>query len=464
MRSKAMTFSGVVLATFFIASCNKETEVPDETQGMNPEYFAGGTTTVFAAGTDAYTFPLANLSATNTTLHFEADGMFGQQFVTYGAPLFGGVGPVFNQNSCESCHIRNGRSQPMTSSDDTQSGLLLRLSVAGAGPHGEPLAVPAFGTQLQTKAIFGVIPEGKLMLSYMQEMITFGDGSEATLSKPLFSIVDEYTTLPAEVLTSARNAPPVFGLGLLAAIAEENILAREDINDSDGDGTSGKANWVWNPVTQQTELGRFGWKCGNSSAALQTAIAFNQDMGVTSAGYFPIESANEQSNCTTGFGNEPDITAEDVELTSFYFKTLAVPAPRNLENQMVKDGKEFFHEAGCASCHTPQQQTGSNELAELSNQTIYPYTDLLLHDMGEGLADNRPEFLADGNEWRTTPLWGIGLTQIVNPEARFLHDGRASTLEEAILWHGGEASAARDYYRSLSAGDREKLIRFLEAL
>lgn len=443
-------------------SCGKDDD--DTLPYAETELMPGGEGTISSSGPDAYTFPLSNLSGDNITRHFEADAAFEQSFVTFPSTQAAGVGPLFNQNSCASCHIRNGRSQPPSSFTDANSGLLMRLSMPGAGAHGEPLPVDGFGGQLQTKSIFGVSPEGKLELNYIEQIVAFLDGTQVSLRNPQYQIVQTYQPMPAGVLTSPRNAPPVFGLGLLEAIPESDILALADEHDSDGDGISGKPNYAWDIASQQMKLGRFGWKAANPTLAQQTADAFHQDMGVTSAFYFPLEHCEGQSNCSTGIGNEPDITREFAELTAFYSQSLGVPAPRNFSKADVQAGRRLFLDIGCAGCHVPKYTTGAHATSELAAQTIYPYSDMLLHDMGEGLADHRPDFLANGLEWRTPPLWGIGLTQIVNSKATFLHDGRARTLTEAILWHGGEGEAAKEKFRKLSQTEREQVLRFLESL
>ena len=443
-----------------LASCKKETVEPD----FSDDYKAGGATTIHSAGPDAYTFPLANIDGAGLARHTEADALFEQQFVTAPAIRFGGLGPLFNQNACQSCHIRNGRSQPPVSPSDQASGLLIRLSVPGAGEHGGPAPVPGFGGQFQPKAIFGGVPEGKLAWTEMQQIVQFLDGGTATLTRAEYRIEEPYQPLPQGILYSPRNAPPVFGLGLLEAVPEEDILALADENDADGDGISGKPNRVWDVAAGRTALGRFGWKAGSPTLDQQTAEAFSQDMGISSVFYFPQESCTGQSNCTGGIGDEPDIARETVETTAFYAMSLAPPAPRNLEDPQVQRGKMLFLDAGCNNCHVPTLTTGNHPLSALSYQTIHPYTDLLLHDIGEDLADNRPDFEAGGREWRTAPLWGVGLAQVVNPNARFLHDGRAATLEEAVLWHGGEAEESREHFRKLPAEERAALLAFLKAL
>ena len=460
MRSYKLLFPGFLAAVIVMTGCNSDDPVTPE---MPPEVLAGGETTIFSAGPDAFTFPLANLSEAGVEKHFISDGMFGQHFVSAPAIQFGGIGPLFNQNSCEGCHVRNGRGAVPAYDGDLSSALLLRLSIPGVGDNGGIIPAPGFGGQLQNKAIFGVQPEGQMSRSELEEIVSFLDGSRVSLRKPTYTISDPYIPLPPNILISPRVAPPVHGLGLIEAIPEADILAHADEQDADGDGISGKPNWVWDAAAQTTALGRFGWKAEQPTARLQAADAAHNDMGLTSS-YFPDEHCQGQSNCKEGLQEEYDANDEEVELFTFYFQTLAVPAQRDPLDPEVMRGRELFNTAECASCHVPGFQTGAHPISELAYQDIYPYTDLLLHDMGEGLADNRPTFNASGQEWRTPPLWGIGLTQVVNPKATFLHDGRAATLEEAILWHGGEAEGARESFRTMVESDRDALIAFLSSL
>lgn len=450
-----------LLLVFFISSCSKDDAII--TPEIPESVMAGGETTIFSSGPDAFTFPLANLGAAGLADHFLADGAFGQQFVTAPASQFGGIGPLFNQNSCEGCHIRNGRGNIPQFDNDPNSGLLLRISVPGIGSNGGVLPVPGFGGQLQNKAIFGTRAEGKLSKSEIAQLVTYLDGLNTTLTKPTYNITDPYQPLPPYVLISPRIAPPVHGLGLLEAISEMDIFALADEDDANNDGISGKPNMVWDILANTTKLGRFGWKAEQPTAGQQAADAAHNDMGLTNF-YFPTEHCNGQPNCIDGLQTSLDIDDETTNLLAFYFQTLAVPAQRNYDKPAVIRGKKLFTSLNCGSCHTPKHITGSHKISELSFQTIYPYTDLLLHDMGEGLDDNRPSFQANGREWRTPPLWGIGLTQVVNSKATFLHDGRAKTLEEAILWHGGEAEQSVNDFKSLTETERTDLIEFLKSL
>ena len=450
----------VCLTVVLLIACNED----DPVVPIQPEsVLAGGETTIFSTGPDAFTFPLANLDEAGLSRHFIADGIFGQQFVSAPASQFGGIGPLFNQNSCESCHLRNGRGIVPQYDGDPNSGLLLRLSVPGAGAHGSIIPVPGFGGQLQNKAIFNVAVEGKLGKSEITQLVQYLDGTTIELVRPVYTILDPYMTLPGEVMISPRLAPPVHGLGLLEAMTDDDILSLADEHDADGDGISGKPNMVWDVLAQDTRIGRFGWKAEQPTGGQQAADAAHNDMGLTSF-YFPAEHCDGQDNCADGLQTGYDADDEMTKLFAYYFQTLAVPAQRDVDLPAVKKGRQLFETIQCASCHTPKHITGTHEIAALSGQTIFPYTDLLLHDMGEGLADHRPTYMADGMEWRTSPLWGIGLTQVINPKATFLHDGRAKNLEEAILWHGGEAEHSKEEFRTLNKQDRDALIAFLMSL
>lgn len=448
------------LAILLLSGCQKD----DELIPYSPESVqSGGETTIFSSGPDAFTFPLANLDQAGIEKHFLADGAFGQQFVSAPAIKFGGIGPLFNQNSCEGCHTRNGRGKIPQFEGDPSSGLILRLSIEGVGPNGGIVPVPDFGDQLQNKSIFGTTSEGKLSKTEMTQLVQFVDGLSINLTKPTYTIREPYTALPDGVLISPRVAPPLHGLGLLEAISEFDILALADEADANGDGISGKPNFVWDVLKQTMKLGRFGWKAEMPTAEQQAAGAAHSDMGLTNF-YFSDEHCIGQSNCQDGLQESKDVDDETIKLFTFYFQTLAVPAKRNADDPQIIKGRQIFTQANCNSCHTPKHITGTHEISPLSNQTIFPFTDLLLHDMGEGLADKRSAFSANGQEWRTPPLWGIGLTQVVNPKATFLHDGRAISLEEAILWHGGEAEASKEIFRTLNKMDREALIAFLKSL
>jgi CxxC motif-containing protein (DUF1111 family) len=337
----------------------------------------------------------------------------------------------------------------------------MRVSL-GQDAGGIPISVPGYGVQIQDRAVFGVTPEARVEVQYREIAGSFPDGESYNLRAPTYSLADLYTPLPAGVHYSPRIARPVFGLGLLEAVSEEYLLTLAARQAAGGE-VSGRANYVWDVAGGTFRIGRFGWKANEPSVFQQSADAYQQDMGITS----PLRPAdnNLEHPGADGLADDPEIDAEELEAVTFYVQTLGVPAARGVGDPAIEHGRQLFQRTGCAQCHVPALETGRLPgLPEVSDQPIFPYTDLLLHDMGEELADGRPDFLADGREWRTPPLWGIGLTQLVNQHTFFLHDGRARNLVEAILWHGGEAEASRERFKHLSAAERQRLIVFLESL
>jgi CxxC motif-containing protein (DUF1111 family) len=333
---------------------------------------------------------------------------------------------------------------------------------------------PTYGGQLQDLAINGLAGEGRMVINYRETTVTLADGFQVQLRKPDYSITElSYGPLHPQTLLSPRIAPPMIGLGLLEALPATAIEALSDPEDRNNDGISGRPNRVWNSFTQQQELGRFGWKAGNPTLIQQAVGAFNGDMGISTP-FAPSASGDctaqqldclKQPNGNTPQQDNAEASEEMVKLVEFYSRNLAPPARPDAARPQVLKGKAVFHQSGCAACHQPSFTTANRaDMPEQSAQLIWPYSDLLLHDMGEGLADNRPEFLASGSEWRTPPLWGIGLTQTVNGHTYFLHDGRARNLLEAIVWHGGEAQASRDHVINLPTAERATLLTFLESL
>ncbi len=421
---------------------------------------SGGAMTVFDATSAAFETPAPNLSGESFDRHMAGDFQFGATFVTAPAPVHAGLGPVFNNTSCERCHVGDGRGRPPSPGEAFVS-LLIRTSVAGMDERGGPVPAPGIGLQLQLRAIVGFPPEGSAAVAYEEVPGQFSDGTPYSLRRPTFALQGGSVSLPAGLLASPRIAPPVFGLGLLEAVGEATIVSSADPEDADGDGISGRPNRVWDPTAGAAAIGRFGWKANNASLLAQTAFAYNADMGVTSS-FLPAEPCEGLPGCEP---HAPDVSDEVVALAQHYVRTLGVPARRGLDDPVARRGETVFRESGCAGCHLPELRTGTlSGVPEASGQTIRPYTDLLLHDMGPGLSDDRPDFQASGREWRTPPLWGIGLTAVVNGHTNFLHDGRARDLMEAILWHDGEAAGARSRVLDLAPADREALLTFLRSL
>lgn len=472
----------VILATLcLVAACTDQPEVsspasaPDSpTDAASPlelsvsgvpdgahSALSGGATTVFDVSAEAFSQAAPNLAGKAIDKHERGDEGFEDAFEADPTAEHAGLGPVFDNVSCEACHEGDGRGRPPYSGESFNS-MLFRSSVDGPGPNGGPNPVPGFGGQLQMRAIPGYSPEIQAAISYVETQGVFTDGTPFTLQVPTYTLGGMYQALPAGVLVSPRVAPAVFGLGLLEAVPDGDLKALADPNDRNHDGISGRINYVWDQTRGRSAIGRFGWKSNQPNLFQQTAGAYNGDMGVTSR-LFPAESCEgEFTGCER---HAPEVDNATVGDVAFYTQTLGVPARRNLDDPQAVQGEELFHAAGCAGCHVATLKTGTlTGVQAASHQVIHPYTDLLVHDMGPGLADNRPDFQASGSEWRTAPLWGIGLVQTVNGHTNLLHDGRARNLLEAVLWHGGEAQASRDAVLRFTAEERAALAKFVESL
>jgi CxxC motif-containing protein (DUF1111 family) len=466
-----------VLSLLLAVACTDETEVtdpgsskdvaPNPTSDTELDFgsrdfnsarsaLSGGATTVFDAGPDAFSLPAPNLSQTDLAIHEVGDVNFEVEF-----DPAKGLGPVFDNVSCEACHEGDGRGRPPAGGEQFAS-FLFRGSVRGFGAHGGPNPIPGFGTQIQLRAIPGLTPEASASIAYTDSTGTFADGSQFTLRVPHYTLIGGYAALPSGFLFSPRSAPAVFGLGLLEAVSVGDVFAMADPRDRNRDGVSGRANLVWDAVNQRLALGRFGWKANTPNLLQQAAGAYNGDMGITST-IFPAESCEGQyAECAT---HAVEIDPQLVRAVAFYTRTLGVPARRDLDSPTAKQGERLFYAAGCNGCHVPTLRTAVLAgVPAVSNQVIHPYTDLLVHDMGPGLADGRRDFLASGSEWRTAPLWGIGLLETVNDHTNLLHDGRARGFLEAILWHGGEATRAQERVKRMSAQERDALVAFLQSL
>lgn len=515
----------VAFCLLFAASC-VGAELPPKpvlpTAHVEPR--AGGFTTIFKAGPDAYSFSARNLSRQQSiefakgTPYFNEDWAPPDADTTDGERV--GLGPLSNDASCLGCHVRHGRGVPPTATivgtldpsgagpDTTLGttpvptsvppsstttvpqaladaagpprieedstivpgrGFLLKLTAPGTGEHGEPLGDPMYGSQFQPDGSSGVPGEGAFDVTYRVRDGEYGDGTRYQLLDPSYSVRDlNYGPLDPATTLAPRLAPPTFGVGLLEAIPADQIIAGADPADTDGDGVTGRANLVWDPISQQLALGRFGWKASQPSTLGQTTAALVNDMGVTSAQMPTGPCSPAQILCLDveqRTAAAPEADDEAVSLLTFYTRTLAVPAARDTESIDVKWGAYLFDDFGCASCHRSTWVTGPDEVQGLAGQTIHPYTDLLVHDMGADLADGRREFAASGRDFRTPPLWGIGLTdRVAAGQGRYLHDGRARTLAEAVLWHGGEGYRARERFRLATAEERAALIRFLQSI
>ncbi len=444
----------------------------------------GGAATVRAmTNADAFSQPSGNISFEDQ-LHFRVgNGLFRKLWVSSPSSTLAsdGLGPLYNARSCQRCHIKDGRGHPPENADDNAISMFLRVSIPGPSEAAiaeikdyiAALPDPTYGTQMQDFAVQGHPSEYRLGITYEEEVVTLADGTTVSLRHPNYDATDlGYGPLHPDAMLSPRVAPQMIGLGLLEAIPAADILKGADPDDFDGDGISGRPNVVWSVEFDRPMLGRFGLKAGSPTIMEQSAAAFAGDIGISSP-LFPAgagECTAVQNLCQTAIHGDNDervteIDAEGMDLVAFYSRNLAVPARRGADDPQVLRGKEIFYTTGCTACHTPSFVTHRlRNQPEQSFQLIWPYTDMLLHDMGPNLADNRPEARATGQEWRTPPLWGIGLTEQVSGHTYFLHDGRARSLLEAILWHGGEAQSQRDTVVDMTTADRDALIAFLESL
>lgn len=437
------------------------------------EVLSGGETTVFDTTGSAFALSARNLSFERRAAFFTGNSFFNDLWVQAPASTTArdGLGPLFNAKSCSGCHLKDGRGRPPEAPGERVVSVLLRLSVPGEDAQGAPLPDPVYGGQLQPNALPDVPPEGEVTVAWEEVPGAYADGEPYSLRRPTWSIEDlAYGPLSDDVLVGPRVAPQMIGLGLLAAIPDAELLALADPGDADGDGISGRPNEVWSATAGATVLGRFGWKANQPDLDHQTAGALLGDLGLTSALHPDQDCTEAEPDCRAAYDEGAEagtVEADDlvVDRIVYYSHLLAVPARRDVDAPDVLRGREAFDDLGCAACHVRTMATG--ELAdypELSHQPIRPYTDLLLHDLGPDLADGRPDFLADGAEWRTPPLWGLGLLPTVNDHDRMLHDGRARGFAEAILWHGGEAEPSREAFRELDARGRADLLAFLGSL
>ena len=475
MPSLPLRLSALLLA-LGLSACD---DVPRFTEAEPGEARSGGSATVRKTDQNAFSLPSANLPPSRRVDFSVGNSFFRNPWVIAPSTTTArdGLGPLFNTNACQNCHIKDGRGHPPTPDAQNAVSMLVRLSIPDTPAYAkviEQLGVvpePVYGGQLQDMSVPGVVPEGKVRVDYTPVPVRFKDGTEVELRKPTLQITQlGYGPMHPDTRFSARVAPPMIGLGLLEAIPDEAILANAESQAKAKNGIAGRPNRVWDDAQQKTVLGRFGWKAGQPNLNQQNVHAFSGDMGLTTR-LRPVDDCTDaQTACKqapngNGAEGEPEVSDNILRLVLFYSRNLAVPARRDVSAPEVLAGKTLFFQAGCQSCHTPKYTTAANAAEpELANQVIRPYSDLLLHDMGDGLADHRSEFQASGRDWRTPPLWGIGLTQAVSGHTRFLHDGRARNLLEAVLWHGGEATAAQQQVLSFNAEQRAALLAFLNSL
>lgn len=458
---------------------------------------SGGALTVADASEAAYLQPAPVLAGDALKQFTEGHRLFNTRWAFYWfEDGMWGRGPTSNADSCVACHRGNGRGSPDAPTvtkvqrihecsappqgpkrdsspqhlcrriEGAPLSLVVRVSLPGSTDSGAPNPHPHYGEQLQTFGVPRLLPaEAAVHVDWIERSAVLADGEEVRLRAPRLRIEDlAFGPLGPDVMTSVRMAPPLIGMGLLDAVPDQTILqlaAREPL-----DGISGKPNLAWDMAARRPAPGRFGLKANHPTLRQQIAAAFFADLGLSTE-LFPEQNCPPvQKTCKEMlFAGNPEITTQRLNAMEAYLRTLAVPARRNVDDPQVLRGAELFDSARCAVCHVPELRTGDFPAAPLlANQLIRPYTDLLLHDMGEELADQRPDYQAGGREWRTPPLWGLGLSQTVNGNSALLHDGRARNPVEAIMWHGGEATVSREAFRTMAKTDREALLAFLASL
>jgi CxxC motif-containing protein (DUF1111 family) len=429
----------------------------------------GDTTNTLLFGSNVFLPAADNISQDHLLMFSTGNAFFNQAWTEPPSSNTSrdGLGPLFNARSCSACHFKDGRGRPPIDGELEFTSMLLRIGTGELGPDGIPLPDPTYGDQLQPSGAGDVPGEGVPRVSYTNIAGSYADGTPYELASPTYAIeAPSHGPFVSDLKISPRVAPVMIGMGLLEAIPDSRLEELADPEDADRDGISGRINRVWSVAAGALTVGRFGWKAEQPSVRQQAAGAFIGDLGITSSVFPQQECTEAEVECRSALGGgDPEISDRLFERVVRYSELLAVPARARFADDDILRGKAHFAELGCGGCHTPSHRTSADaELEEVRDQRIWPYTDLLLHDMGDALSDQRPSYAAAGNEWRTPPLWGLGHYEVVNGHERLMHDGRARGVAEAILWHGGEAEDAKQLFVELSEASRLDLIAFVESL
>ncbi len=466
-----------LLSALILCSCEEDgidvlnVEVPD---GYS---LSAGTSTIFLNSSYAFDTEADWVTGNNLTRFIRGDRLYDDVRTSTNANG-GGLGPVYAGYSCGSCHRNAGRTRPAIWSDGGSgaygfSAMLVYVSRKNGAFFKD------YGRVLHDQAIYGVKPEGKLKASFEYQTFAFPDGEPYELCYPKYEITEWYadSIAPEDLMCTVRIPLRHVGMGQMMALDPNEIEALARRSNYPEYGISGRCNYIVERGVRQ--LGLSGNKAQH--ADLTVELGFSSDMGVTNSRY-PEEICEGQIQMNQGsmMGlsyDQLDISTEDMENVDLYMQALGVPARRDVNDPEVKRGEEMFYQAKCHLCHVTTLHTrprgsvllNGTDLPWLGNQTVHPYSDFLLHDMGSeimgvGLNDNYVSGLARGNEWRTTPLWGIGLQEKVNGHTYFLHDGRARNFIEAIMWHGGEGEASKNLFKNMPKSDRDALVRFLQSL
>ncbi|MEH6344000.1 MAG: di-heme oxidoredictase family protein [Bermanella sp.] len=452
------------------------------------EWLPGGQTTVTPSNRISFDFPAANLPADQKTQFHAGKALAQQPWVK--APTItlsrDGLGPLYNARTCLACHVNGGKGDIPTDPNIPVFSSLIKLSLPGQDKQHGVIAHPVYGEQIQGQSTSlahqlrhlpsakslakNVEPEAYVHIKWQQKTFNYPDQTKIILKSPtpIFKNLG-YGEINDDTLIGIRTAPSIHGMGLIELIPQAQISALSDEQDKNVDGISGRTNQVWDVETQSTVAGRFGLKANKPTLLMTVAGAFANDLGISNPLFKNQPCTSAQATClsaaTGNNENGVELNQAQLDLVVDFNRNLAPLKARNLDSQIALEGRELFYKTGCNQCHNPSFKTQKSErLPHLSNQIIWPYSDFLLHDLGRELADNRPDFKASGSEWRTPPLWGIGLHDKVNGSQALLHDGRASTIEEAILWHGGEAQFIKNAFINLNKKERESLILFVNSI
>ena len=451
------------------------------------ERLPAGAATVTFEPTPSSTLPAANLDDSAIARFHAGKALAHQPWVV--APTAtrarDGLGPLYNARTCLTCHVNGGRGTVPDTSEGTLPHGIVLLSLPGKAGDA-PVPEPIYGSQLQTRGIGladrfkrddgepgdadALMAEGAIHVTWENSRFTYPDGETVELRRPQLELRDlGYGPMQAEVLTSLRNAPPLHGTGLLSLVDPADVDALADPDDRDANGISGRVNRVRDPESGEWRPGRFGWKADRVSLREQIGAALHEDLGLTNPVFPEPPCSPAQVACRKAIDGADEggleLPTHRFDLLVDYNRHIGVPARRKPDHPVVRQGRRLFHQTGCADCHTPRFRTQeSDRFPALGGQTIWPYTDLLLHDMGAALSDGRPSWDAGPREWRTPPLWGVGLSRAINGSRDLLHDGRARSVEEAILWHGGEAETVKARFTRLTPDERRAIEAFVRSL
>jgi CxxC motif-containing protein (DUF1111 family) len=475
-------------ATLLVAACGKRFTTPEVPPFDEAEKRPGGDTTTGLGPFPDFERPAANLPGEAKPRFFAGKALAEQPWVK--APTTttarDGLGPLYNAQTCFDCHEKGSRGFIAERAGTPLHRGVVRLSIPGQNETDGAEPEPTYGLQLQTQstslrhqlrekipnanALLGLAAEARVLVDWVKEPFRYPDGREVSLFRPRLSIEQLGDgPLHPEVRTSLRVAPPIFGVGLIELVDEKAIEALADPDDENDDGISGRVNRVWDFRAGRIAQGRFGYKANRASLEITVAGAFADDIGISNPIFDRQPCSPVQAECQ----REPhgvdahgfELGEELLALAVDFNRNLGVPERRGATAEAALRGRRVFHELGCAACHAPRFVTiASTTAPHLGNQVVWPYSDFLLHDMGEGLADGRPDYEASGSEWRTAPLWGLRLGSVVSGTENYLHDGRARSIEEAILWHGGEAAPAQRRFTERPLHERNDLIAFLRSL